>query len=75
MGENTDQPDRKGQGPYEYLHRFFDPETVREILRRPQHSKEQADFIIAVKAAELDCDDDLRRWLHKIFEVADNSST
>ena len=65
----------KGKDPYEYLHRFFEPETVREILRRPRHSKEQVDFIVALKAAELDCDDDLRCLLYKKFGVVDDSST
>jgi len=65
----------KDKDPYKYLHQFFDPETVREILRRPRHSKEQVDFIIALKAAELDCDDDLRRALYEKFGVTDDSST
>ena len=55
--------------PYEYLHRFFDPETIREILRLPRHSKEQVDFIIALKATELDCDDELRNMLYRKFGV------
>ena len=65
----------KGKDPYEYLHRFFEPETVREILRRPRHSKEQVDFIVALKSAELDCDDDLRYLLYEKFGVVDDSST
>ena len=58
-----------GKDPYDYLHRFFDSETVREILRRPPHSKEQVDFIMALKAAEIDWDDDLRAMMYDIFEV------
>lgn len=65
----------KKKDPYEYLHRYFDPETVREILRLPGHSKEQVDFIIGLKAAELDFDDDLRNLLYKQFGVTDPSST
>ena len=65
----------KDKDPYEYLHRFFDPETVREILRLPRHSKKQVDFIIALKAAELDFDDDLRCLLYAKFGVEDNLST
>lgn len=65
----------KDKNPYDYLHRFFEPETVREILHRPQHSKEQVDFIIALKAAEIDCDDELRRLLYDKFGVTDDSST
>ena len=64
----------KNKDPYEHLHRFFEPETVREILRRPRHSKEQVDFIIALKAAEIDCDDELRRLLYEKFGVTDDSS-
>ena len=48
------------ESPYEFLHKFFDPETLREILRRPSHSDEQVDFIMALKAAEIDWDDELR---------------
>ena len=59
----------KGKDPYKYLHLFFDSETVREILRRPRYSKEQVDFIIALKAAELDCDDDLQHLLYEKFGV------
>ena len=65
----------KEKDPCEYLHRYFDPETVRKILRLPRHSKEQVDFIIGLKAAELDCDDDLRHLLYKTFGVTDPSST
>ena len=65
----------KNKDPYEYLHWFFNPETVREILRFPRHSKEQVDFIIALKAAEIDCDDELRRLLYEKFGVSDDSFT
>ena len=58
-----------GKNPYDYLHRFFDPETLREILRRPPHSKEQVDFIMALKAAEIDWDDDLRSMMYRMFRV------
>lgn len=56
----------RDKAPYKYLHLFFDSETVREILRRIRHGKEQVDFIIALKAAEFDCDDDLRRALKSL---------
>ena len=62
----------KNKDPYDYLHRFFDPETVHEIFRRPRHSKEQVDFIINLKTSELDCDDDLRRMLYNKFRVTDD---
>ena len=65
----------KDKDPYEHLHQFFEPETVREILRRPRHSKEQVDFIILLKAAEIDCDDELRRLLYDRFGVTEDSST
>ena len=65
----------KEKNPYEYLHRFFDPETVREILRRPRHSKEQVDLILAIKSAEFDCNDDLRRLLYEKFQATDDSSS
>ena len=62
-----------GKNPYEFLHRFFDSETLREILRRPSHSKEQVDFIMALKAAEIDWDDELRGMMYRIFGVTGNS--
>lgn len=61
----------KGKDPYEHLHKFFDPETVREILRLPRHSREQVDFIISLKVSEIDCDDDLRNLLYDTFGVRD----
>lgn len=57
------------KSPYDHLHKFFDPETVREILRRPRNSKEQVDLIIGLKAAEIDWDDDLRNMMYRIFGV------
>ena len=65
----------KDKDPYEYLHLYFDTDTIREILCRPRHSKEQVDFIIALKVAEIDCDDELRLALYEKFGVPDNSST
>ena len=62
-----------GKNPYDYLHRFFDPETLREILRRPPHSKEQVDFIMALKAAEVDWDDELRCMMCRMFGVTRDS--
>ena len=59
----------KDEDPYDYLHRFFDPPAVREIMRRPKHSKEQVDFIIGLKSAETGCDDELRRLLYEKFGV------
>lgn len=62
-----------GKNPYDYLHIFFDPETQREILRYPLHSKEQVDFIMALKAAEIDWDDELRSTMYQIFRVTRDS--
>ena len=64
----------KGKDPYDHLHRFFEPEALREILRYPRHSKEQVDFMIALKSAELDWDDELRQMMYRVFGVAHNSS-
>lgn len=44
----------KGKDPYEYLHWFFDQETVRKILSFPHHSKEQVDFMITLKSTGVD---------------------
>jgi len=63
----------KDKNPYEYLHLYFDPDAIREILRRPRHSKEQVDFMIALKAAEIDCDDELRHALYEKFGVLNDS--
>lgn len=59
----------KGKDPYDHLHRFFAPEALREVLRRPQNSKEQVDFIIALKSAEIDFDDELRQMMYRVFGV------
>ncbi len=64
----------KGKDPYDYLHRFFEPEAVREILRHPRHSKEQVDFMIGLKSGELDWDNELRRMMYRVFGVADTLS-
>lgn len=60
----------KGTDPYPHLPRFFTKEEVREILRRPKHSAEQVELIIALRAPQTDCDDELRAMLYKLFKVA-----
>ena len=59
----------KGIDPYPHLHRFFDAETTRSILRYPPHSAEQVEYIIKLKEADTHCDDDLRLTLYKLFGV------
>ena len=63
----------EGKSPYDYLHRFFDPETLREILRRKRNSKDQVDFMMTLQSTEIDWDDDLRKMLYKIFGVVHDS--
>jgi hypothetical protein len=63
----------KQSNPYDYLHRFFKPEQVRAILRLPNHSKEQVDYIISLKNVETDCDAALRKSLYRIFRVQDSA--
>jgi hypothetical protein len=55
--------------PYLHLHQFFAPEEVREILRRPPHSVEQVELIIALRSPTTDCDDELRTSLYRLFKV------
>lgn len=59
----------KEKNPYDYLHRYFDPEPLREILRRPSNSKKQVDYIMALKDTEIDWDDELRRMMYRMFGV------
>lgn len=59
----------RGIDPYPHLQKFFDAETVRSILRYPPHSAEQVEYIIKLKEADTQCDDDLRLILYKIFGV------
>ena len=59
----------KGKDPYEYLHWFFDEETVRSILRYPRYSKEQVDFMITLKSTRIDWDNNLRNIMYKVFGV------
>lgn len=58
-----------GRNPYQFLHQFFSAQEVREILRRPNFSKEQVDFIITLKSTEVSCSDDLRQKLYALFSV------
>ena len=59
----------KGKDPYDHLHCYFEPEELREILRHTRHSKEQVDFMIALKSAEIDWDHELRQMLYQVFGV------
>lgn len=59
----------KGKNPYLYLHKFFSKNEVRQILRFPNHSKEQVDYIISLKSVDIECDDYLRFSLYDIFGV------
>lgn len=63
----------KGKDPYDHLHRFFEPEALREILRYPRHSKEQVDFMINLKSDEIDFDLELRKMLYDLFGVVSSS--
>ena len=64
----------KGKSPYDYLHRFFDSETLREILRRERNSKDQVDFMMTLKSTEIDWDDDLRKTIYRLFGVSENAT-
>ncbi len=55
--------------PYHHLDKYFKPEEIREILRKPMYSKEQIDFMIGLKAAEIHIDDNLRTAIYKRFEL------
>lgn len=59
----------KGKNPYDFLHKYFTPEEVREISRKPKHSQEQVDYIISLRSVETQCDDDLRSKLYELFGV------
>ena len=65
----------KDKDPYDYLHRFFNPADVRAIMRFPKHSKEQVDFVIGLRDAEYDVDDELREMLYRKFGVEKPLST
>lgn len=60
----------KGKSPYEYLHRFFDSDTLREILRHARNSKDQVDFMMTLKSTEIDWDDDLPETIYRLFGVS-----
>lgn len=59
----------KERNPYLYLHKHFTREEVREILRIPNHSKEQVEYIISLRSVNIDCDDELRSSLYTLFNV------
>ena len=64
----------KGKSPYDYLHRFFDSETVREILRHPHNSKDQVDFMMTLKSTEINWDDDLRKTIYRLFGISEDAT-
>lgn len=59
----------RGTDPYPHLHRFFTAEEVRAILRRPNNSAEQVEFIIALRSVQTACDDHLRKMLYQLFNA------
>ena len=59
----------KGVDPYAHLHRFFPPEETRRILEYPRHSVEQVEYIIRLREAENDIDDESRALLYQLFRV------
>ncbi len=64
----------KGKNPYDYLHRYFSSEEVREIRRKPFRSKEQVDYMISLKSVEFDCNDQLRQEIYRLFGVVETAS-
>lgn len=65
---------KKPGDPYRLLPYLFDDEEVREIMRRPKHSVEQVELMIALKSAKSDCDADLRSKLYEFFGVSPTPS-
>jgi hypothetical protein len=59
----------KETNPYDYLNRFLKEKELRQVLRKPANSKEQVDFIISLYSAKVECDDELRQMLYKLFKV------
>jgi hypothetical protein len=62
---------KKGTDPYPHLHRWFDADELREIMRRPRHSAEQVELMIALKSPDVACGGELRALLYKLFNVTD----
>lgn len=61
---------KSGVGVYQNLYRFFTEDEISGILRRADHSDEQADYAIALKDEHNACDDALRQQIRALFRTA-----
>jgi hypothetical protein len=55
--------------PYKYLERYLTPAEIEDANRLPQHSREQADFVIRIVDEHSACDDEIRELAYKLFGV------
>lgn len=58
--------------PLQHARKYFDEKQMRKIMSYPLNSKEQVDYIISLKSSEIDCDEELRKLLYKLFKVAEH---
>lgn len=57
--------------PYAYLDKYFSENEIRLIMRLPNHSKEQADFMIDLGDKWGVCDDATRKTIYELLRVKD----
>jgi hypothetical protein len=59
----------KKLNPYEYLHRWFSESELEMIYSFPDHTKEQLEYMIALRDPFQFCDKHTRRELYKLFSI------
>ncbi len=59
----------KKKNPYEYLHKWFTHDELENIYSFKDNSKEQLEYIIALRDPMKFCDRDLRENLYELFSV------
>jgi hypothetical protein len=55
--------------PLQHARKYFDEKQMRKIMSYPPNSKEQVDYMILLKSSEIDCDEELKKLLYKLFKV------
>jgi len=59
--------------PYTYLERYLTPAELDTALQFPQHSQEQADFVIRAVDEFSACDEEVRTLVYRLFRVPQES--
>jgi hypothetical protein len=60
----------KKLNPYEYLHKWFSESELKRIYSFPDHTKEQLEYMIALRDQFGFCDRHTRQELYKLFSIS-----